>query len=140
MLVNLIFLRFLYQLYIAIDANFKLKAKNRGAKAVNISDGYAYFVQDADYVAHLSKNTDDMKEVRSVPVLSFGILIYVLQLKHCSSEHNALRAANMPAMKCFIVNGVGAAICARHLLYRAQGVVDLPRGERYVLIFSLCFC
>lgn len=40
-------------------------------------------------------------------------------------------------MKCFIVNGVGAAICARHLLYRAQGVVDLPRGERYVIHFFL---
>lgn len=36
----------------------------------------------------------------------------------------------MPAMKAFIVNGVGAAICTRHLLYRAQGVVDLPRGEQ----------
>ena len=58
------FHRFLYQLYVAIDANFKLKAKNRGAKAVMLSDGYAYFVQDADYVRHLSENTDDMKEVR----------------------------------------------------------------------------
>lgn len=33
-------------------------------------------------------------------------------------------------MKGFAVNGVGAAICAHHLLYRAQGVVDLPCGER----------
>ena len=36
----------------------------------------------------------------------------------------------MPAMKCFAVDGVGATVCARHLLYCAQGVVDLPRGER----------
>ena len=32
---------------------------------------------------------------------------------------NMLHAANMPAMKAFIVNGVGAMICALHLLYRA---------------------
>lgn len=30
-----------------------------------LSDGYVYFVQDANYVRHLSENTDDMKEVRS---------------------------------------------------------------------------
>ena len=40
-----------------------------------------------------------------------------------------LHAANMPAMKCFAFNGIGATVCACHLLYRAQGVVDLPRGE-----------
>lgn len=33
-------------------------------------------------------------------------------------------------MKGFAVNGIGAAICARHLLYLAQGVVNLPHGER----------
>ena len=60
---DLIYYRFLYQLYIAIDANFKLKAKNRGAEAVILSDGYAYVVQDTDYSSHLSKNTDDMTEV-----------------------------------------------------------------------------
>jgi hypothetical protein len=58
------FYRFLYQLYIAIDANFKLKAKNRGAEGVVLSDGCAYMVQDADYASHLSENTDDMKEVK----------------------------------------------------------------------------
>jgi hypothetical protein len=35
----------------------------------------------------------------------------------------------MPAMKKFIINGVGAAICTHHLLYYAQEVVDLPHGE-----------
>ena len=60
---DLNFYRFLYQLYITIDANFKLKAKNWGAKAVPLSDSYAYIVQDADYASHLSKNTDNMTEV-----------------------------------------------------------------------------
>jgi hypothetical protein len=44
----------------------------------------------------------------------------------------------MPAMKGFVVNGIGATICACHLLYRAQGVVDLPRREQYIFfLFSL---
>jgi hypothetical protein len=55
--------RFLYQLYVAIDANFKLKAKNRGAEAVVLSDGFAYIVQDTDYAVHLSKSTNDKNEV-----------------------------------------------------------------------------
>jgi hypothetical protein len=63
------FHRFLYQLYVAIDANFKLKAKDRGAKAVMLSDGYAYVVQDTDYDHHL-KSAEDMKEVRSLLALS----------------------------------------------------------------------
>ena len=58
------FQRFLYQLYVVIDVNFELKAKNQGATAIMLSDGYAYIVQDANYVCHLSENTDDMKEVR----------------------------------------------------------------------------
>ena len=67
---TVMFHRFLYQLYVAIDANFKLKAKNRGAKVVKLSDGYAYFMQNADYAHHLSENTDDMKEVRLTLALS----------------------------------------------------------------------
>jgi hypothetical protein len=69
---GLMFHRFLYQLYVAIDANFKLKAKNRGANAVTLSDGYAYIVQETDYTNHLSKNSKDLKEVGSILALSLA--------------------------------------------------------------------
>ncbi|KZV60704.1 hypothetical protein PENSPDRAFT_694042 [Peniophora sp. CONT] len=105
--------RFLYALYIAIDANFKLKLKDRIAKSVPLADGWSFLVASAPYATHLRENTD------------------LEEMKQCTSEYNALRSANITSSKRWAVNGVGAAICARHLLYRAQGVVDLPRGERY---------
>ncbi|KZV60023.1 hypothetical protein PENSPDRAFT_552578, partial [Peniophora sp. CONT] len=105
--------RFLYQLLIAIDANFKLKMKDKGAKNIELGDGWSFFVEDAPYTRHIETNSD------------------MTEMKQCESEHNALRNANMPTSRRWAVNGVGVAICARHLLYRAQGVVDLPRGERF---------
>jgi hypothetical protein len=50
-------------------------------------------------------------------------------MKYCTSEHNALRTANLTKSKKYAVNGVGAVICARHLFYQPCGVVDLPAGE-----------
>ncbi|KAI0064330.1 hypothetical protein BV25DRAFT_1790798, partial [Artomyces pyxidatus] len=103
-----------YALSLAIDANFKLKLKKRFVKDVQLSDGWAYFVGDRQYKAHLAVHTDEA------------------EMKHCESTHNAVTAANMPTHKRFAVNGVGACICTRHLFYRAHGVGDLQRGERYV--------
>ncbi|KAI0057336.1 hypothetical protein BV25DRAFT_1812584, partial [Artomyces pyxidatus] len=104
-----------YALILAVDANFKLKLKKRNKiKDVQLADGWAYFVADREYKAHLAVHTDEA------------------ELKTCTSTHNAMTAANMPTHKRFAVNGVGAAICSRHTLYRAHGVGDLQKGERYV--------
>jgi Kyakuja-Dileera-Zisupton transposase len=35
--------------------------------------------------------------------------------------------------------GIGAVICARHALYRPNGMGDLQKGERYVYILLLKF-
>jgi len=44
----------------------------------------------------------------------------------------------MPAMKAFIVNGVGAAICARHLLYeRKEWLISLVENGKCLFI-SFC--
>lgn len=121
---------------LAIDANFKLKMKARDTKNTYMGDGWAFFVSQPAYAAHLDKNTD-LTEVR---IHSFCLYVPSLtdhsQMKHCASEHNALRNANMPTSKRWAVNGVGAVVCARHLLYFAQGIVDLPRGERFVYYSS----
>jgi hypothetical protein len=54
--------RFMYSLLLAIDANFKLKHKNRKFNDVPLADGFAYFVQSEAYMNHLSQH-DDPKEV-----------------------------------------------------------------------------
>ncbi|KAI0054664.1 hypothetical protein BV25DRAFT_1816736 [Artomyces pyxidatus] len=103
-----------YALLLAIDANFKLKRKNRKTHDVQLMNGWSYFVEEAAYQGHLNRYKDEA------------------EMKYCSSTHSAWSSANMPAEKRFAINGVGAAICARHLFYRAQGVGDLQRGERYM--------
>jgi CxC2 like cysteine cluster associated with KDZ transposases len=50
--------RFLYILYIAVDANFKLKGKERGLKDVELMPGWAYFVREAEFQAHIANYID----------------------------------------------------------------------------------
>jgi hypothetical protein len=50
--------RFLYILYIAVDANFKLKGKERGLKDVELMPGWAYFVQEGDFQTHIANYID----------------------------------------------------------------------------------
>jgi hypothetical protein len=59
--------RFLYTLYIAVDANFKLKGKDRGISDPELAPGWASFVEEAGYQEHI-KNYVDQPEVRNLPI------------------------------------------------------------------------
>ena len=50
--------RFLYKLFIAVDANFKLKNKERGIFDLELGPGWAYYVEDNHYQTHLSGYVD----------------------------------------------------------------------------------
>ncbi|KAI0038056.1 hypothetical protein FA95DRAFT_1506105, partial [Auriscalpium vulgare] len=103
-----------YALYLAVDANFKLKRKKKRArKDIELSPGWSYFVADGAYKAHL-------KNYRDEP-----------EMKHCDSNHSAVDHANTPAQARFAVNGVGAVICSRHCFYHTGCIGDLQKGERY---------
>ncbi|KAI0057483.1 hypothetical protein BV25DRAFT_1812316 [Artomyces pyxidatus] len=102
-----------YAMMFSMDANFKLKLKNRGLDDVQLAPGWAYFVPPEPYKEHLDKHKDEV------------------EMKACGSSFAAVDLANIPAQKRFTVNGVGAVICARHLFYRKNGVGDLQKGERY---------
>lgn len=58
----LIIPRFLYTLYIAVDANFKLKGKDRGINDPELAPGWASFVEEAGYQEHI-KNYVNQPEV-----------------------------------------------------------------------------
>lgn len=51
-------LRFLYTLFLAIDANFKLKQKDRGIKDVEIAPGWGCYVESSRYERHVLANID----------------------------------------------------------------------------------
>jgi hypothetical protein len=54
-----IYHRWLYSLFIAIDANFRLKLKTRGIKDPELGSGLAYFVNTMKFEEHLKSRIDE---------------------------------------------------------------------------------
>jgi hypothetical protein len=50
--------RFLYTQFLAVDANFKLKGKDRGIKDLDLTPGWASFVDDGRYHEHIAQYVD----------------------------------------------------------------------------------
>ena len=59
-------IRFLYTLFLAFDANFKLKSKDRGITDVELAPGWGCFVEEKKYQEHLA-NYVDQPEVCNYP-------------------------------------------------------------------------
>ncbi|KAG6825043.1 hypothetical protein H0H92_005019, partial [Tricholoma furcatifolium] len=105
--------RWLYTLFLAMDANFKLRLKKRGLSDVDLAPGWAYYVEENAYQSHLS-NYIEQPEINT-----------------CQSEHDAIARANVRNVPGHLVSGTGLILCARHALIRKNGVADLSKGERY---------
>lgn len=52
-------LRWLYALFIVINANFRLKLKARGIKDPELGSGWTYFVEQVAYEKHVRKHFDE---------------------------------------------------------------------------------
>ena len=121
--------RWLYSLFVAIDANFRLKLKTRGIKDPELGSGLAYFVNTPKFEAHLKSHVEE----DIVSVSNLGLLLdrefTTQQLETCGTEFHAVNQANSKRSRDFSVSGVGAVVC-RHGLVRKNGVVDLQKGER----------
>jgi hypothetical protein len=50
----LLFFRWVYAQFIAVDANFKLKLKNRHIKDPELGSGWSYFVENSAYLRHVA--------------------------------------------------------------------------------------
>ncbi|KJA16799.1 hypothetical protein HYPSUDRAFT_71075 [Hypholoma sublateritium FD-334 SS-4] len=104
---------FLYIMYLAVDANFKLKGKDRKIKDVELMPGMAIFVNKDKYQDHL-ENYIEQPEINT-----------------CESEHDTIVKAGVKATPGYSVSSAGLVLCSRHLLVRKNGVGDLQKGERY---------
>ena len=120
--------RWLYSLFIAIDANFRLKLKARGIKDLELASGLAYFVNNGKFEAHLKDHTDE-DNVSISCFLSLDREFTRQEIETCGTEFHAVNQANSKRSKDYTVSGVGAVVC-RHGLVRKNGVVDLQKGER----------
>ncbi|KAF7364442.1 CxC2 domain-containing protein [Mycena sanguinolenta] len=114
--------RFLYALFLAIDANFRLKRKDVSSEArdPSLSRGWAFYGEVTAYMAHLDKYWDTPQE-RSTCV-----------------AHDAVDKPDRES-KGTASSGIGTVDCARHNMKRPNGVGDLQKGEKYLNMDYMVF-
>ncbi|KAJ7122459.1 hypothetical protein C8R44DRAFT_831617 [Mycena epipterygia] len=103
--------RFLYALFLAIDANFRMKRKHVSSEEddPSLGDGIAFFGKVEEYMQHLDKHWDFEQETKRSDV----------QYRKAHSYGTAS-------------SGIGTVDCARHNMKCPNGVGDLQKGERYI--------
>ncbi|KAL1658094.1 hypothetical protein GGF50DRAFT_67967, partial [Schizophyllum commune] len=106
--------RFLYQKFVAQDANFRLSNAMRphDARTPPLGDGWAYFVKREPYLNYVS-NFASEEDISS-----------------CSG-FAAVFLANLKRVRGLRATGVAALICSRHNMFLPNGIGDLQKGERF---------
>ncbi|KAF9038742.1 hypothetical protein BJ165DRAFT_1352555, partial [Panaeolus papilionaceus] len=106
---------YVHSLFLAIDANFRLKRKNISDPLdPGLVKGGAYFVEDTKYRAHLQAKEKE-KDPRST-----------------CSRHDAVNlSASRGNQGHHAASGVGKVCCARHDMHLPNSIGDLQVGERY---------
>ncbi|KAG6809406.1 hypothetical protein H0H92_000378 [Tricholoma furcatifolium] len=107
--------KWLYSLFLAIDANFRLKRKITSSedRDPSLSGGAAFFVEEKAFREHINKNWNQ-KQAKSTCV-----------------SHDAVNKPDKEA-RGLAASGAGTVDCARHDMKRPNGVGDLQLGERYI--------
>ncbi|KAJ7659687.1 hypothetical protein DFH06DRAFT_947420, partial [Mycena polygramma] len=94
--------RFLYTLFLAIDANFRMKRKHVSSEAddPSLGNGVAFFSDVNEDMAHVNQHWDLEQEVHLPDREAYGTAS----------------------------SGIGTVDCARHNMKRPNGVGDLQKG------------
>ncbi|KAJ7042741.1 hypothetical protein C8F04DRAFT_1207805 [Mycena alexandri] len=111
------FSRFLYCLFLAQDANFRLSNRNVSSEAADpiIGDGLGYFCKregNDGYKAHIAQHVKEE------------------EVSNCSG-FQAMFMANTKRIKGLRSTGVGGVTCSRHNMWMPNGMGDLQVGERF---------
>ncbi|KAJ7754817.1 hypothetical protein B0H16DRAFT_1458854 [Mycena metata] len=115
--------KFLYILFLALDACFRLKRRlvSSELKDPSLGAGWSYMVDTKPYRKYLLTVTDQ-KEMSTCSGLA------------------ALDYANTKFSRGYSATGVGMGVCARHEFIQPNGVGDLQKGERYANIDWIFAC
>ncbi|KAK7029968.1 CxC2 domain-containing protein [Favolaschia claudopus] len=114
--------RFLYALFLALDANFRMQRKDVSSETAdaNLGDGLAFFGKVTEYMEYLEKNWAEP------------------QPKSTCVAHDAVNTPDREA-RGTASSGVVTVDCARHNMKRPRGVGDLQAGERYLNVDWMFF-
>ena len=61
--------RWLYVLFLMVDANFRARCKDRGFDDIELAPGWGYYVEEDKYQAHL-RNCKNQPEVNMLLILA----------------------------------------------------------------------
>lgn len=108
--------RWLFAVFIAIDANFRLRRKDVSNVDVDpsLNRGRAFVVERGEFRKHLEEFGSQKDE------------------KSTCSNHDAIKSASIRGGRGTAASGMGSAQCGRHDMKRPCGVGDLQKGERCV--------
>ncbi|KAJ6579040.1 hypothetical protein DFH09DRAFT_1310403 [Mycena vulgaris] len=109
--------RYLYFLFLAQDANFRLTNRNVSSEEADpiFGDGFGFFAKregEDGYKAHIGKNANEQ------------------EISSCSG-FQAMFLANSKRVKGLRTTGIAGVTCSRHNMWRPNGIDDLQVGERY---------
>ncbi|KAJ7488629.1 hypothetical protein B0H11DRAFT_1720431 [Mycena galericulata] len=107
--------RHLYALFLALDANFRMRRKKISSeeKDPSLGDGWSLYGKIAPYYDYLAKNWNQ-KQARSTCV-----------------AHDAVDKPDRES-RGTASSGIATVDCARHNMKRPNAVGDLQLGERYI--------
>lgn len=108
----------LHRLYLAIDANFRLKRKKVFSDAVDpdLNKGCAYVVEETAYKKHLAKFDKQLMD----------------PIDGCNN-HDAVKLATLKNGAGLAATGMATVDCARHDMKRPCSTGDLQKGEQCVV-------
>ncbi|KAJ7147717.1 hypothetical protein C8R43DRAFT_1129633 [Mycena crocata] len=108
-------LRYLYALFLALDANFRMRRKmvSSEEKDPSLGDGWSFYGRIAPYYDYLARNWHHKQE-RSTCV-----------------AHDAVDKPDRES-RGTASSGIATVDCARHNMKRPNSVGDLQLGERYI--------
>ncbi|KAJ7718493.1 hypothetical protein DFH07DRAFT_784927 [Mycena maculata] len=109
--------RYIYFLFLAEDANFRLSNRNMSSEVADpiFGDGLGFFCKregEDRYKAHIAKNVSEQ------------------EVSNCSG-FQAMFMANTRRVKGLRTTGIGGVTCSRHNMWQPNGIGDLQCGERY---------
>ncbi|KAK7028192.1 hypothetical protein VNI00_014882 [Paramarasmius palmivorus] len=107
--------KFLYTMFLAVDACFRLKRKLVSSEEADpgLGTGWAYMVEDEPYRSYLKDRTSET------------------EMSSCSGLAALDHANSRNARGNYATSGVALGCCARHEMIQPNGVGDLQKGERY---------
>ncbi|KAJ7842389.1 hypothetical protein B0H14DRAFT_3692184 [Mycena olivaceomarginata] len=110
------FYRFIYCVFLAVDANFRLSNRNVSTELADpiLGDGFGFFCRregEDGYKSHIAKHASEQ------------------EISNCSG-FQAMFMANTKQVKGLRTTGIDGVTCSRHNMWQGNGMGDLQVGER----------